>query len=115
MKRKLIFIIAILASLYVGFAYAAGQNLGQGRGCQSNNNNAAMLYQPDFAELDVNADGQVNKQEFTLFRSERQANRPGRGCNARYQANTFAELDLNGDAVISRDEFQLHQRSMNRN
>ncbi len=82
MKHKIISAIAIAALLYVGFAYATEEGLGfaRGRGCQGNINNAQMMFQPVYQDLDANADGQVTEQEHALFREKRQATRPWLSC-----------------------------------
>ena len=109
MKSKVVSVLALLLLAFFAFSEVSARGFGRGAGCAGYGNWQARMFQPSYQELDINADGQVTKQEHMLFREKRQANRPGRGYHAKWHANMFETMDSNGDAVVSPDEFTEHQ------
>ncbi|MCE0559014.1 EF-hand domain-containing protein [Motilimonas sp. E26] len=110
MKASWIYTTGLAALLLAGSSFAATQ-MGYGQGGCMGMGNGGGQYQPEFAELDLNNSGDVTLEEFTAFRQERQANRPGKGRNARMMddQDMFNVLDQDANGMMSEAEFLEHR------
>ncbi len=65
---------------------------------------------PTYADVDADADGTVNADEFYAFRAARMAKRTEEGGKMKNAKNapSFEDLDLDGDGNLSADEFAEH-------
>ena len=66
---------------------------------------------PEFADIDLNGDGNVDEAEFYEARGQRIAERSseGRALKNLEQAPAFGEIDTDGSGTISEAEFAHHQ------
>jgi hypothetical protein len=97
----------ILASTCILLAAFSAPAVAECKDGQCKHKNHEM---PTYADIDQDADGAVNSEEFYAFRSARMAARAAEGRKLKNAGNapTFEDLDLDGDGNLSADEFEKH-------
>ena len=86
-----------------------GMGPGMGRGMGPGMNRGRQM--PDFADIDLNGDGALQREELLKAREERMRRRAEQGYMMRNAANapTFTAIDANHDGKVTEEEFAAHQ------
>lgn len=107
MMAAIILLLAVAGNVVAG-CKEKGEGCGMNCGMHKN--------MPVFSDLDGNADGKVNEQEFDEFRAARMAKMAEEGRKMKHMGDmpTFADHDPDGDGFISEDELEAHQAEHHR-
>lgn len=78
--------------------------------CKDGHCNHKKHQMPTYADIDADANGAVNADEFYAFRAARMAKRAEEGGKMKNAKNapSFEDLDLDSDGNLSADEFAEH-------
>jgi len=109
MQGKIISVAAFIVLVFTGLSTVNARGFGPGPNCQGCVYPNQARSQVAFQDLDANADGFISQQEHVLFRTNRQASRPGRGRHQVNNMNHFRFMDSNGDDMLSPDEFNQNR------